>query len=112
MICDQVFRYYEPAGTKSSTIVTNFIQPVATEGANAAPHLDQCQIMSSNPKINVKITPDDELEVSVKNGKSMTCQRSLIFIYADEFRSKLLGAAKVEIHACNLVTILVKAGEE
>ena len=67
MVYDQVFRYYEPQKTKSKTVITNFVSPVDSA---SIPPLKDCMIACSNKDFELLITPDNEIEASLKNGAS------------------------------------------
>jgi len=58
------------------------------------------------------VTAGNNLTATVENGKSLTTQKGYIYVYSDNYQSKLLGACRVEVQAANLLTIKVKAGEE
>jgi len=97
MIVDQVFRYYEPEKTKSTSIVPNFIELMGASSGRGVKALSQCYISSSNKNIEVKASDSNELSATVQNGRSLTSQRGYIFVFSDELRTKLLGACKIEI---------------
>lgn len=112
MIIDQIFRYYEPQGTTSTSHVPNFVEYAgATAGRDVKP-LNQCTIMSSNPKIKIEVTAANSLVAIVENGKSLSVQRGYIYVYSDDYKDKLLGACRVDVQAVNQLNIKVKAGEE
>lgn len=99
MIIDQVFRYYEAEKTTSISLVPNFVEHVGASAGREVPPLNQCTIRSSNPKIKVEVTASNDLHAMVENGKSLTLQRGYVYVYSDDYESKLLGACRLEVQA-------------
>jgi hypothetical protein len=94
MICDQIFRFYEAQGTKTISQIPNFI---LNQGSSDHKPLHLCKILCSNKSIKIQTTGDQSLYAEVENGPSMTSKNAFIFIYQDEFMSKMLGTCKIEI---------------
>jgi len=109
MLCDQIFRYYEPENTKSVTKIPNFLK---YDGVGELLPLNLCKIKCSNSAISVLAINDSQLQTTVTNGLSRTMQKGFIFIYQDEYLTKLLGVCCVEIYSLTYINFNVRAGEE
>jgi len=106
LIYDQVFRFYEPKQSVSRTTIPNFIPP--RDGIDQ-PRLAECVIRCSNPAVAIGCTAGNELEATMMNKAALSVQQAVIYIYADGDGKKrcteLLGAARIEVHACDAVAI-------
>lgn len=100
MVIDQVFRYYEPQNTTSTSHLPNFIESAAATTGREVKPLNQCTIVCSNPNIRVA-SSGDYIDATVENKKSLSVQRGCIFVYSDSYREKLLGACRIEVQAVN-----------
>lgn len=96
MVIDQVFRYYEPQNTTSTSRVPNFVESAAATTGREVKALSQCTIICSNPNLRVE-SSGDYLNATVENKKSLSVQRGCIYVYADSYREKLLGACRIEV---------------
>lgn len=60
----------------------------------------------------VQAGSEKTLLVQVHNKESKTTQKGFIFIYSDEYLSKLLGVCCVEVRAVTQLSFKVREGEE
>ena len=104
MICDQVFRYYMPQLQPENPVfsmvkIPNVVMNQGPTDKDLIP-LNQLNIVCSNNEFKLSKTESDGITYQVQCGKSMSVTTAFIYIYRDKEQSQLLGACKVEVHAC------------
>lgn len=109
MVCDQIFRYFEAENTKSDIKVPNFLKH---EGIGELLPLNLCKVKCQNKKMRLKVISDEAMQATVFNDGSGSCQKGYVFVYKDEFLTKLLGVCCIEVRALNFITFIVRAGQE
>ena len=109
MLCDQIFRYFEPAESKGTFKIPNFLQD--TEAGDKLP-LDRMTLVCSNKDAKIEAITPTEFVVTAKTGKSGSKQVICVFVYKDHLQTKLVGVCKIEVSAVALVVVDVFAGKE
>lgn len=105
MLCDQIFRYIEPAESKATCRIPNFL-------LNQDIPLSRMTILCSNTKAYIEQITDSGFHLITQTGDKDTCQTVCVFIYKDSLQTKLLGVCKIEIQAVALITADVHATVE
>lgn len=88
--------------------VPNFLQQ---NGVGQLLPLNLCKIRCSNTDIKVA-AGDNSLQARVQNGVSGSSKTGFIFLFQDDFLTKLLGVCKVEVHSLTYINFAVRSGEE